>query len=372
MSYAPGFEADVFISFAGAGDADTSWLEVFKFNLIMALKSQLDGPDPVVYARGGAEQYDVSPRDAATLIAVVSPGSELTDDLSAFLAASAAHPSDDRPGSGRLFKLVRRPLEEEPEAIASLPPFEYLPEDDGDLGKSGQQTMLLGAEVAARLKELKESDSGAQESQKAAAERVQVTAWLEFSDDVPGASSEAAGASRPGAGVSPEAESDALAGVPAHRDKPYIFILHAAEDGAAVLPLRAHLERDGRYEVWCSADFATADHDTQQVQEEFDMYASDCDACLLFYGNAGKAWVANSLRKFAQAQDKRSRERSILARALLCIPPEQQEKADQANPPRMGSVTFVRYTAQGEVFKAEDLDTFLNELASHAPPPADA
>ena len=62
---------------------------------------------------------------------------------------------------------------------------------------------------------------------------------------------------------------------------------------------------------------------------------------------------------------------SILARALLCIPPGEHEKADQANPPRMGSVTFVRYAAQDEVFKAEALDTFLSELSSRAPP-ADA
>jgi len=359
MSYAPGFKADVFVSFGGANDADTSWLEFFKLNLAMVLKGQLDGPDPVVHSSSSTGQPGVSAGDAAVMIAVVSPESDLTGDLDAFLVASERRQGGAEAAATRLFRVDRRPVGDVPAPLGNVPVFEYSPEDDGNPVKGGQQTMELGAQIAKRLEELRAGDVDGSQQHSPGPERVQVTAWLEFSDGTASPDSQAPSAV-------PSAPSVPSEGPPARveRDKPYIFILHSAEDGAAVLPLRAYLERDGRYEVGCSADFAIDQVHTREVEEAFDMVASECDACLLFYGNAGAEWVASSLKKFAQAQIKRPTERDILARALLCIPPGRQGKVDQANPPRLGSFTFARYPAQGEVFQAEDLETFLSGITS--------
>lgn len=355
MSYASGFNADVFISFSGAGDADGSWLLGFKSTLIGVLNSQLrdKARDPIVYASGAGEHQDISAGEAAVFVAVVSPDSAYAKDHADFRVASERRPGGAEAAAGRVFRVDRRPVDEVPELLANVPAFEYSPEDDGNPVKSGQQTMELGAEIAKRLEELRASEVTEERSQSSVPERVQVTAWLELSDEAGSPSSRPA-PSAPSGELTPRAE----------RDKPYIFILHAAEDGAAVLPLKAHLERDGGFEIGCSADFAIDQAHTREVEEAFDMVASECDACLVFYGNAGAEWVANSLKKFAQAQVKRPSERSILGRALLCIPPGRQGKVDQANPPRMGSFTFARYPATGEVFQAEDLETFLSGITS--------
>lgn len=360
MSYAPGFSADVFISFGEAAEADASWLVGFKSTLVGVLRAQLKDRqlDPVVYASGADEPHRLSAADAAVLVAVLSPGSEFADDLGSFLAASEGRPGGTAAAGARLFRVVRRPVTDEPEQLGKAPAFEYKPEDDGNPVKSGQATMELGALVAESLEELRASALTDAGSERQAAERIKVTAWLELQAGDEPSSPETPASERP-IESAPEPEAAGVA-----TDKPYIFILHSAEDAAAVLPLKAYLESEGRYEVGCSADFAGDARDTQAVQEAFDIFASECDACLLFYGNAGAEWVTSTLKKFAQAQDRRPAGRDILARTLLCIPPGAPEKSSQADPPRMGSVQFVRYAAEQEVFEVADLTHFLEGLGS--------
>ncbi len=358
MSYAPGFHADVFISFGDAAGADASWLVGFKSTLVGVLKAQLTDKDvdPVVYASGTQEPQALSAADAAVFVAVLAPESEFAADLEVFLAASEARPGGGGAAEERMFAALRRPVDLVPEPLRSAPTFEYRPEDDGNPVKSGQATMELGAKIAERVEELKAGAADESGTEPPDAPRVKVTAWVELSTSDGAPPVESAARTQPTTG-GPGSPVTRAAG-----DKPYIFIMHSAEDAAAVLPLRDYLEKDGRFEVGCSADFAGEALDTQTVQETFDIFASECDACLLFYGNAGAEWVMGSLKKFAQAQDRRPAGRAMLARTLLCVPPDAPEKSAQADPPRMGAVQFVRYATDKEVFEAADLDQFLNGI----------